>query len=222
MIGSVCNSGFSGNSVLGGGAGWNMSGGGGHGGAGGTDYDNACTSAAGGVANDDHVHPVNMGSGGGNPTGCCGIEPYNPPESWGGGLIWIIVYNPNSNTVEPAVINGTINMNGFAGCNGCGMNSEDGAGGAGGAILLEASTITGSGLLEANGGQGNWRDLGGGGGGGGIISMIENLTSFTGTTSVVGGISAAGSNGLVGATCHTNESGANGSVTFTAAPASGY
>jgi hypothetical protein len=52
--------------------------------------------------------------------------------------------------------------------------------------------------------------------GGGIISLIENLTSFSGTTSVLE------SNNGVYTDYGVSSNGANGSVTFTAAPASGY
>ncbi len=211
------------NELGGGGAGQDYTcGGGGHGGVGGSGFNAACETAAGGVTYDDPVHPTYMGSGGGNPyTGS--VIPggfWQAPQSWGGGLIWIIVYNPTLNKVQPAVINGTIDMDGFGGCEWCGPASEAGAGGSGGAILIEASTITGSGLLTANG-VGN---LGNGGGsyigsaGGGIISLIENLASFSGVTSAVEGALPNG----VGTGCSMSNNGTNGSVTFTAAPASGY
>jgi hypothetical protein len=195
-------------------------GGGGHWGAGGSGFNPACEVAAGGVTYDNPVRPIYMGSGGGNPYyPYTGFTQWQAPESWGGGLIWIIVYNPNSNTVQPTIINGTIDMDGFVGCNACGPSGESGAGGSGGAILVEASTITGSGLLTANG-IGN----GGNGGafyigdaGGGIISLIENLTSFSGTTSALEGTIPGVATG-----CSVSNNGTNGSVTFTAAPASGY
>ena len=193
----------------------------GHGGMGGYGFllpsyvNDAYSVVKGGAANDDPVHPVYMGSGGGEPNMCGGI--YVAPAGWGGGLIWIVVYNPATNQVAPAVINGTIDMDGFAGCGSCGCGYEDGAGGAGGSILIEASTITGSGKLTANAGSsGSSSIMAIGNSGGGIISLIENLTSFSGTTSVLE------SNNGVYTDYGVSSNGANGSVTFTAAPASGY
>ncbi len=189
------------------------SGGGGHGGAGGSGYNPTCEVAVGGGSNDDPIHPVLMGSGGGTPPGSSEIS---APAGWGGGLIWIVVYDPISNKVAPATIDGTIDMDGFGGCGICGTDYESGAGGAGGAILVEASTITGSGLLSANGGNGLYGLGPEGNGGGGIISLIEGLTSFSGTTSVLAGAGSTGSG------CSVNSKGGVGIVTFTAAPSSGY
>jgi hypothetical protein len=136
-------------------------------------------------------------------------------------LIWIIVYNPTTNKVAPAVINGTIDMDGLYGCGSCGCAYEPGAGGAGGSILIEASTITGTGLLTANGGGwGSSSIMAIGNSGGGIISLIENLTSFSGTTSVLETSPSQSSPPQTDYGVSSN--GANGSVTFTAAPASGY
>jgi len=199
----------------------------GHGGAGGygfllPSYHYDYTSVVkGGPANDDPVHPVLMGSGGGEPLGggtCLGNYNNFAPAGWGGGLIWIVVYNPTTNQVAPAVINGTIDMDGILGCSSCGCALEPGAGGAGGSILIEASTITGTGLLTANGvgSMGGTSIMAIGNSGGGIISLIENLTTFSGTTSVLE------SNNGIYTDYGVSSNGVNGSVTFTAAPASGY
>ena len=197
-----------------------LSAGGGHGGAGQTVCDAGyclyCQgNANGGVTNDDPVHPSLMGSGGGvidNFKGVVGYQALN--QSAGGGLLHVVVFNPSTNSLGAATVNGTIDMSGNMGCQACGPEAESGGGGAGGTIWLEASTLSGTGLLQANGGgdnYGNW----GGGGGGGIISLITNSTSFPGTTSVV----SLGGEGEGFSTCGF---GGQGSVTFTAPPASGY
>ncbi len=178
--------------------------GGGHGGKGGYfcfyDVGDAvsCCTNPGGAANDDPIHPSQMGSAGGWPmdaTSSC-----TQGEDYGGGLLQVVVYNPTTNNLQPATINGTIDMSG-SNTIVFGMDMEPGGAGAGGTILVEASTTTGSGTLMANGGNG-----GGAGGGGGIISMICDTTSFTGTTSVNGGANNA----------------QNGIVSKTAPPSSGY
>jgi hypothetical protein len=123
---------------------------------------------------------------------------------FGGGLLEVVVYNPGSNTLQPATLNGTIDMSG-SNLVGTDISNAPGGAGAGGTILIEASTIGGTGTLAANA----IVSLGiieyctsCGGGGGGIISLIENDSTFPGTLSVTG---------------------ANpGIVTFTAAPTSGY
>jgi hypothetical protein len=195
---------------------WYPCGGGGHGGAGGTDYEHNCVLSLGGVANDDAVHPVEMGSGGADPRG----YKYNSGPyyySCGGGLLELIVYNPSGDTLLPATINGTIDMSGSEGCGLCGQDQESGGGGAGGTILIEASAINGTGVLTANGGQAG--STSGAGGGGGILSLIENLTTFGGNLSVAAGISR--SNDTNGCIPPSNIA-FPGKVTFTTAPASGY
>jgi hypothetical protein len=111
--------------------------------------------------------------------------------------LWVIVYDPDTNALAPATVNGTIDMSGN---DGIGQPFWHCGGGAGGTILIEASTIDGTGTLRANGGDG----LGGGDGGGGIISLIENQTAYNGILSV------------------SSISGSPGIITFTAPPASGY
>ena len=179
---------------------WAVASGGGHGGAGGPDCDNQGSCAYGGAVNDDPVHPVLMGSG--------GAEPQSGQCAAGGGLLKIVVINPVSYQLAPATINGTIDMSGGHPCL---YPGSDASGGAGGTILLEASAISGNGALAANGGQFvGW----GGGGGGGIISLIENMTSFSGSVSVNGGFS----NDAHGPSID----GSPGIITFTAAPVTGY
>ena len=189
-------------------AAWPISGGGGHGGAGATDHDLNCMLAAGGAANDDPVHPSLMGSAA-EPD--CG----GPTSGGGGALLRVIVYDPVANVLTgPSTIMGTIDMSGLHG--NCGLSYGDG-GGAGGTIFIESNIIAGSGALTANGAS--FSGSSGGGGGGGIVSLIENLTAFSGTISVLGGGGAA--NGTVGCT-PPSTTGSNGIVTFTAAPSSGY
>jgi hypothetical protein len=196
---------------------WYISGGGGHGGAGGTDHDYSCFLAPGGSSNDDPIHPSQMGSSG---MSYDDFYPSNPPlrDSAGGALLDVVVYNPATNTVAPAVINGTIDMSGNNGCLECGPESEDGSGGAGGTLLMEASNITGTGLLQANGGN-NFVTGAGAGGGGGIISLIENSTSYPGTISVIGG---DGNGNTTNGCTFPSSAGNAGSVTFTLPPSSGF
>jgi hypothetical protein len=196
---------------------WEMSSGGGHGGAGGPDYDLNCNVVQGGKANDDPVHPASMGSGGGFNNSMMA----QASSSCGGELLTVIVYDPINNTLAgPATVNGTIDMSGSPGVSY--NNGADCGGGAGGAFCLEASSIVGTGLIQANGGSylGNVGASGGGGGGGGIISLIENSTSFPGTLLVNGGI-GGNVNGTTGCT-PPNTNGKPGIITFTAAPANGY
>jgi hypothetical protein len=142
---------------------------------------------------------------------CCSRpDVFDPPStsySNGGGLLKLVVYDPVSNTLQPATINGTIDMSGLNGCPNCGAMME--GGGAGGTILIEASSITGTGNLTANGGNAN-EVYGAGCGGGGIISLIADTASFSGSVSVTAGSWS----GTVLAT--------NGIISYTAPPSSGY
>jgi hypothetical protein len=115
-----------------------------------------------------------------------------PPDDYGGGLFQVVVYNPTTNNLQPATINGTIDMSG-SNTIVFGMDMEPGGEGAGGTILVEASSLIGTGFLAAKGGQG-----GGVGGGGGIISLITDSSTFTGTISVIG--VGAGQIGIVSKT----------------------
>ena len=86
-------------------------------------------------------------------------------------------------------IAGEITMNGENGVTNTGRN---GGGGAGGGILLDAETVTVSGLLSADGGHGGTGNSvegdGGGGGGGGRIKVFSSQgTFFSGAASVNGG-----------------------------------
>jgi hypothetical protein len=168
----------------------------------------SCVCPAGLGANDDPVHPFQMGSAGGWPrdgySGVC-----YPLCSDGGGLLKVVVYDPVQNRLSPAVLNGTINMGGTGG-GAVTPNYELSGAGAGGTILIEASAISGSGNLTANGGGQGTPPAGGG-----IISLIGDASSFSGTTSVLGG--AGGNYGIMNFTAAQS-----GSVTVTSAPSSGY
>jgi len=176
--------------------------GGGHGGAGATvclgpyavSGNPATECGNGGPANDDPVHPSLWGS-----MGAIVGNPYSSNENAGGGLFKLVVYNPVANQVGPATINGVIDMSGLSGTND--LEEDPNGGGAGGTILIEASSISGTGILQANGGSGIWL---GGGGGGGIISLVTN-SAFS------GGLSASGGGG-----------GGGGPVTYTTPPPNGY
>jgi hypothetical protein len=171
-------------------------GGAGHGGNGGT-YCYIAPSCSGGVSTcsngggvyDDPIHPSMVGSHGGWPGDA---EFYYCPNhpAFGGAALCLVVYNPTTNSLAPAIVDGTIDMSGNSGPN-VGSNMEPSGGGSGGSLVFEASTLSGSGSFVAVGGT-SW----GGGGGGGIISLIANRTSFTGTTNVAGGTGSG--NGGVG------------------------
>ncbi|HVM32499.1 MAG TPA: hypothetical protein VMU88_05145 [bacterium] len=195
--------------------------GGGHGGVGGTYSVSAtlygslvtCAATSGGRTNDDPIHPAFMGSAGGWPNGgngqfCFGM--CGAPTSYGGGLLWIVVYDPNARQLRPATINGVVDMSGAQG-GPAGPHAEYSGCGAGGGLLVESSLLSGTGSLNANGGgyqsRGNPPTLGldNGGGGGGIISLISDTSAFSGTTSVLNGPNAQ-----------------PGIVSVTAPPSSGY
>jgi hypothetical protein len=177
----------------------------GHGGAGATvclgpgaseGYTGPTICGNGGPAYDDPVHPIYCGSQ---------AESLDPPGGFGGGFLKLVVYDPVATHVAPATINGTIDMSGNPGGNDAYEDAN--GGGSGGAILIEASSISGTGLIQANGGTGVW---GGGGGGGGIISLITNST-FSGSLSASAGKDNATPGGAQG-----------GPVNYTSPPASGY
>jgi protocatechuate 3,4-dioxygenase beta subunit len=143
----------------------NASGGGGaHGGTGGNGSD-----SAGGVAYGSETLPLDLGSGGALNGDC---SP-NGAGGAGGGAVFI-------NVSGPAVLDGEISADGTDGVLG-----EQG-GGAGGSILLAATSLSGSGTLSATGGRGSGT---GGGGGGGRIAIHSAAPSGLppGNLSVAGG-----------------------------------
>lgn len=92
-------------------------------------------------------------------------------------------------TTGTATLNGTISSEGN-GSGFCGPTSPGGAG-SGGSIFIIADTVTGSGALQADGGQGysdsSGVDNAGGGGGGYIVLSYHTANTFTGTNSELGG-----------------------------------
>jgi hypothetical protein len=142
-------------------------GGGGYGGRGGSGkwYDISPPSGAGGSTYGNSNAPVLGGSGGGGYTGSGGGN--------GGGVIRIEASNGNVR------VDGTLTANGNAGV-------TYGGGGSGGSIFLMCRTLTGAGLLTANGGARGPANAGGGGGG--RIAVRAQFLRYQGTATVSGGI----------------------------------
>jgi len=160
-------------------------GGAGHGGAGGSG--GGATGGAGGQVTETTANPVLPGCMGGN--GSLNID----APGMGGAVLILQASDGN------VLLSGTIDVSGteFTGE----VVGKAGNGGAsGGTINIQARSITGSGILEARGGNGQTSNgafpfpmLGGGGGGGGIISLSASLSNtFNGTLSVQGGPGAFG------------------------------
>ena len=135
-------------------------GGGGHGGVGG--------GPLGGAANDSPLAPTGLGSGGG------GSSRYGRGGS-GGGAIRLIV-------TDRLTLDGSITANGLSGA---GTSDYGQGGGAGGSIWVTAGTLAGSGVLQANGGNGygGYWAAGGGGGGGGVAVYYQDGSGFSGYSS---------------------------------------
>jgi hypothetical protein len=142
-----------------------VGGGGGYGGygasGGGTAY------AYGGSTYGSATEPTASGSGGGGPPMGRSV----PMGGAGGGAIGLTV----TGTLQ---VDGRISTCGLAGT---GSNT---GGGSGGSISLRVGTLTGSGVISANGGSGNYW---GGGGGGGRIAIVYTANSFSGLLSAYGG-----------------------------------
>ena len=119
-------------------------------------------------------NPSSRGSGGapGSPT-IAGIG------GSGGGLIRLT-------SQSLIVLNGTLSANGGrpGSSSGSGQNLLNGGGGSGGTILVNAPSLTGNGVLAANGAPGI--NLGGSGGGGRIAVIIQ-INRFSGTATAYGG-----------------------------------
>jgi len=129
---------------------------GGYGGAGGG-------AVAPGNVYDTVISPGLMGSGGGSVSTSLGGA--------GGGAI-------SFNVTGKLLVDGRISADGaFSTNQNCG-------GGSGGSIFLNAGTLSGSGLVSANGGNGAGL---GGGGGGGRISISYNTNAFAGSLRAFGG-----------------------------------
>jgi len=132
-------------------------GGGGHGGVGAP----SIAGALSGNSTDSALAPSLGGGGGGNGVGIPNLG------GAGGGVV-------NVNIFGTLVLQGRISADGLPG------GPPGSGGGAGGTINLTTGNLLGTGLLSANGGQGNI--YGGGGGGGRILLNCPN-NSFSGTMS---------------------------------------
>jgi RHS repeat-associated protein len=156
--------------------GYTRGGGGGYGGKGG----NGSNGFYGGAIYSDAGHADYLGSAGGR-----GTNPgANHIGADGGGAIHL--------TVNGALtVDGAISANGANGSGGkVGLDGFGGSGGgSGGSLQIVAQTLTGSGVIAANGGSsiGDGYVYGGGGGGGRIVVAFGNF-SFTGKFQAHGGI----------------------------------
>ena len=164
--------------------------------------------------------------------GGAGARNSNNSGSDGGGYIRIMA---QGNLLIAAT--GSINVNGVSSTNAntAGLGIPGGGGGAGGVIVLICKgTLTQTGSLFANGGNGSTAfdgnggnsEGGGGGGGGGIIILAASSVNSTGSKQVSGG--TAGSN--AGASANINGGGGGGAcggnggiagITGTATPTAG-
>ncbi|MBI5797523.1 hypothetical protein HZA98_01305 [Candidatus Woesearchaeota archaeon] len=138
-------------------------GGGGHGALGG---DGSAADSPGGSIYDNLLYPLQMGSGGENnnvrgPSGGAGAVHFNISGS--------------------LIVNGIINAS-------AGKSATSG-GGAGGAILINTSTLTGSGAITADGGIAV--QTSDGGGAGGMIAIYYTSNTFTGKINASGGLGAS-------------------------------
>lgn len=141
-------------------------GGGGHGGSG-ADGETTGTYSEGGEQVGIPYQPIDLGSPGGSNNSREGAN--------GGGSVKVTA----SGTVT---IDGELNMKG-------GDDDYREGGGAGGSIWIDTNTLSGSGIIQSDGGNGgqNSADNNGGGGGGGRIYITYNSSSFSGVYSLIGG-----------------------------------
>jgi hypothetical protein len=141
-----------------------IGGGGGYGGFGAAGGAPSGYSAYGGSTYGLLTAPVDLGSGGGSySTSAIGGA--------GGGAIRL-------NVTGVLQIDGRISAAGGPGA------TPSAGGGSGGTVSLTAGTLSGSGVISANGGTGNYL---GGGGGGGRIAIVYGVYDFSGIVSAYGG-----------------------------------
>ena len=127
-------------------------------GPGGTTYDGAGhggygVGESGGTPYGDALEPISLGS-----------ATWRSP---GGGALHLIV--------DELLLEGTLSTNGDP-------LEDAGGGGAGGSLWLEIQSLSGAGMIQANGGSG--------GGGGGRISLVSDLSMYSGILEAAGGTSA--------------------------------
>jgi hypothetical protein len=138
-----------------------IGGGGGYGGFGGSGSNSL---AYGGVTYGSVTAPTDLGSGGGT------YSTYAVGGA-GGGPIRLSV-------------NGTLEVDGEISAAGSPAVGASAGGGSGGSIYLTVGTLSGSGLISANGGPGKGF---GGGGAGGRIAVLHSGNTFSGAISAYGG-----------------------------------
>jgi len=160
-------------------------GGGGHGGAGAASSDGS----QGGAIYDSAFFPEDLGSQGGGSTLGGGIG-----GGAGGGAIVLQVGGS-------CTLNGLVSANGIAGTPET-YNGSGGGGGGGGTVNIGVATLSGAGMIRANGGGGT--GYGGAGGGGGRIAL--SYGSKTGTLALLaaGGTTSSG-NGSAGTVMDNNQ-----------------
>ncbi len=144
-------------------------GGGGHGGRGGM----PTNVFSGGGEHGAESGPNRLGSGGGGA---------NSIGGFGGG--WVNL-----------TVNGNLQLDGTIAADGTAATSGSGGGGSGGSVSLSVGTLSGTGAITANGGNGL---AAGGGGAGGRIAIYYSTNSFAGNIAAFGGSgSQAGGAGTI-------------------------
>jgi hypothetical protein len=138
-------------------------GGGGHGGYGGADANRDPS----GASYDSVLQPSLPGSGGGNPHP---VQLFSTVCAGGG--------------AARLTVGGSLMLDGRLSADGANAGPA-GGGGAGGSLWITTGTLSGTGSISANGGNGD--PITGGGGGGGRIAISYNTNQFTGTISARGG-----------------------------------
>lgn len=156
----------------------------GGGGAGGAAHAGAGGVSVGGGAAQNNTYgsstfPILSGSGGGG-----GYRQAPGAGGDGGGRVFLSISGP-------VAVDGQILSNGNDGLYLGAWNA--GGGGSGGSINIQANSFSGTGILQANGGDGG--TVGGGGGGGGRIALAYSSYGFSGTTSTNGGTGGSGGAG---------------------------
>ena len=113
----------------------------------------------------------------------------------------------------------TFGGGGGAGTNNDGQGAESSGGAGGGIVLIRASTITGSGVIEANGMEPNeasnlfpGRDAGGGGGAGGTLVIFGNAGSLGNITLFANG--GKGSDCALRSSAHGPGGGGGGGIVY--------
>ncbi|MEA5557691.1 immunoglobulin domain-containing protein [Nodularia spumigena] len=112
----------------------------------------------------DFINPITMGSGGGRDSGASST---NADGGAGGGVIRLTVDGD-------LILDGAITANGVAV-----LTGFDTGGGAGGSIWIDAQSLSGTGLVTADGGQGG--TTGAGAGGGGRVAVFADSSTFDDT-----------------------------------------